>query len=178
MADLSTIARPYAKAIFELARDNGKLKEWSAQLAALSQAVAQPELARLIGHPALSRTELTSVLSSALAKDLDAQGQSLLRLLSDNGRLKSAGFVAEQFEALRAEAESRVDVQVTTAAAVAKPQQDALVASIRKRLAREVTIAWKVDASLVAGALIHAGDLVIDGSVRGELERLQVALAG
>jgi F-type H+-transporting ATPase subunit delta len=178
MADLSTTARPYAKAVFELAREGGKLKEWSAQLAALAQAVAQPELARLIGHPALSRSELTAIFSSALSKDLDAQGQSLLRLLSDNGRLKAAGSIAEQFEALRAEAEARVDVEVTTATTVGKPQQDALVSSIRKRLAREVVVEWKTDESLVAGALIRAGNLVIDGSVRGELERLQIALAG
>lgn len=177
MADLSTTARPYAKAVFELARDSGQLKEWSAQLAALAQAVTQPELARLIGHPALTRSELTSVFSGAMGKSLDAQGQSLLRLLSDNGRLKSVAFIAEQFEALRAEAESRIDVQVTTAVAVTKPQQDALVSSIRKRLARDVAIEWSTDESLVAGALIRAGDLVIDGSVRGELERLQVALA-
>lgn len=178
MADLSTTARPYAKAVFELAREGGKLKEWSAQLAALAQAVAQPQLSRLIGHPALSRSELNAVLGAALSKDLDAQGQSLLRLLGDNGRLKAAGSIAEQFEALRAEAEARVDVEVTTAAAVGKPQQDALASSIRKRLAREVVIEWKTDESLVAGALIRAGNLVIDGSVRGELERLQIALAG
>ena len=177
MADLSTTARPYAKAVFELARESGQFKQWSAQLATLAQAVTQPELARLIGHPALTRTELTNVFSGALGKNLDAQGQSLLRLLSDNNRLKSVGFIAEQFEALRAEAESRIDVQITTAVAVTQSQQDALVSSIRKRLARDVTIEWSMDASLVAGALIRAGDLVIDGSVRGELERLQMALA-
>jgi F-type H+-transporting ATPase subunit delta len=177
MADLSTTARPYAKAVFELARESGQLKQWSAQLAALTQAVAQPQLASLIGHPALTRSELTHVFSGALGKSLDAQGQALLRLLSDNGRLKTAGYIAEQFEALRAEAESRIDVQVTTAVPVNQPQQDALASSIRKRLARDVAVEWSTDESLVAGALIRAGDLVIDGSVRGELERLQIALA-
>lgn len=178
MADLSTTARPYAKAVFELAREAGKLKEWSAQLAAMAQAVNQPALARLIGNPALTRAELTSVFEGALDKSLDAQGRSLLRLLSENGRLKALPFVAEQYEILRAEAESRVDVEIATAVAVAKPQQDALVAAIRKRLARDVAVTWKTDEALVAGAQIRAGNLVIDGSVRGELERLRVAVAG
>lgn len=176
MADLSTLARPYAKAVFELARDSKSLKEWSAQLAAISEAVANPQLAQLIGHPALSRAELADVLGKALSKDLNAEGQSLIKLLTDNGRLKTAAAIAEQFEALRAEAEARVEVEVTTATKVEKAQQDALASAIRKRLDRDVAIAWNTDETLVAGAVIRAGDMVIDGSVRGELERLQTAL--
>jgi len=176
MADLSTLARPYAKAVFELARDGKSLKEWSAQLAAISAAVANPQLAQLIGHPALSRAELADVLGKALSKDLNAEGQSLIKLLTDNNRLSTAAAIAEQFEALRAEAEARVEVEVTTAAKVEKTQQDALASAIRKRLDRDVAIAWNTDESLVAGAVIRAGDMVIDGSVRGELERLQTAL--
>jgi F-type H+-transporting ATPase subunit delta len=176
MADFSTLARPYAKAVFELARESGQLKEWSAQLAAIAAAVADPQLARLIGHPALDRSQLADVLGQALSKALDQDGLSLLKLLAENGRLKSAAFVAEQFEAMRAEAESRVSVEVTSAAPVEQAQQDALAAAIKKRLSRDVDIEWKTDESLVAGAVIRAGDLVIDGSVRGELERLATAL--
>jgi len=175
MAHISTLARPYAKAVFELARDGKSLKEWSAQLAAIAEAVANPQIAQLIGHPALSRAELADVLGKVL-KNLDAEGQSLLKLLTENGRLGTAGAIAEQFEALRAEAEARVEVEVTTAAKVEKAQQDALSSAIRKRLDRDVVIAWNTDESLVAGAVIRAGDMVIDGSVRGELERLQTAL--
>ncbi len=176
MADLSTLARPYAKAVFELARESGQLKEWSAQLAAIATAVADPQLARLIGHPALDRSQLADVFGQALAKFLGNEGQSLLKLLAENGRLTSAGSVAEQFEAMRAEAESRVNVEVTSAAPVEPAQQEALAAAIKKRLSRDVAIEWKTDESLVAGAVIRAGDLVIDGSVRGELERLSTAL--
>lgn len=176
MADLSTLARPYAKAVFELAHDSGQLKEWSAQLTAIAEAVADPQLTRLIGHPALDRRELADLLGEVLKKSLNAEGQSLLKLLADNGRLKAAGAVAGQYEALRAEAESRVNVEITSAAPVAQGQQDALAAAIKKRLSREVDIEWKTDEALVAGAIIRAGDLVIDGSVRGELERLATAL--
>jgi F-type H+-transporting ATPase subunit delta len=176
MADLSTLARPYAKAVFELARDNRQLKEWSAQLMAMAEAVTDPQLRRLIGHPALDRSQLAEVFGKVLAKDLNNEGQALLKLLTENGRLKSAGFIAQQYEALRAEAESRVDVEVTSAAAVEPAQRDTLAAAIKKRLSRDVAIEWKTDEALVAGAVIRAGDLVIDGSVRGELERLSTAL--
>lgn len=175
MADLSTLARPYAKAVFALAREAGTLKEWSAQLAELAAAVADPQLSRLIGHPAVTKAELIGLFGKVV-KSLGKEGQSLLALLVENGRLKTAVSLASQFEALRAEAESRVDVEITSAVAVEKAQQDALVSAIRKRLDREVGIEWKTDAALVAGAVIRAGDLVIDGSVRGELERLRTTL--
>jgi F-type H+-transporting ATPase subunit delta len=107
---------------------------------------------------------------------LNAEGRALLKLLAENGRLRAAGPIAAQYEALRAEAESRVNVEVTSAAPVEPAQRDALAAAIKKRLKRDVAIEWKTDESLVAGAVIRAGDLVIDGSVRGELERLATAL--
>ena len=176
MADLSTLARPYAKAVFELARSGNTLKEWSEQLEAIAEAIANPQLSQLIGHPALSRAELADVLGKALAKSVNAEGLSLIKLLTENGRLNAAGAIAEQFEALRAEAEARVEVEITTATAAGQAQQDTLAAAIRKRLARDVVIAWNSDETLIAGAVIRAGDMVIDGSVRGELERLQTAL--
>lgn len=177
MAETSTIARPYAKAVFELARESGKLKEWSAQLAAIAAAVADPQLGALVGNPALSRAQLAALLGEALARDVGSEGQSLLRMLAENGRLKAAGSIAQQYEALRAEHEKRVEVEITSAAPVAQQQQTELTSAVRKRVARDVAVAWKTDEALIGGAIIRAGDLVIDGSVRGELERLQTALA-
>ena len=177
MADISTLARPYAKAVFELARDSGKLKEWSAQLAAIAAAIGNPQLGKLIGHPTLTKAQLAAILGEVLGKQIGSEAQSLLRLLTENGRLKCAPSIAEQYEALRAEAESRVEVEITSAVAVEAAQQSALAASIKKRLSRDVVVQWKTDEALIAGAVIRAGDLVIDGSVRGELERLQTVLA-
>ncbi|HEX4896354.1 MAG TPA: F0F1 ATP synthase subunit delta [Solimonas sp.] len=177
MADISTLARPYAKAVFELAREGGKYAAWSEALKALAQLVADPKLAALAGHPSLTRAELAGALDQALRGKLAPEALSFVRLLVENGRLKVAPAIAEQYEALRAEAESRVEVQITSAATVDKQQQDQLAAAVRKRLARDVAIAWNTDPALIAGAVIRAGDLVIDGSVRGELERLQTALS-
>lgn len=176
MADYSTQARPYAKAVFELARDGKAFGTWSEALAALSKLVATPELARLVGHPALTRTELAGVFMQALGGKLPAEAVALVRLLVENGRVQALPAIAEQFEQLRAAAEARVDVEITSAADVPQPQRQQLSAAIGKRLQRDVTISWKTDAALIAGALIRAGDLVIDGSVRGELDRLQTAL--
>jgi F-type H+-transporting ATPase subunit delta len=176
MADLSTLARPYAKAAFELARDAKRFKEWGEALDALAAAVKAPEIAGLIGHPALFKGDLADVLGQALAPVLGEEGKSLVKLLVENNRLKAAPFIAEQFETLRAEAEARIDVEITSAAAIPPAQQEKLADAVSKRLHRDVVVEWKTDESLVAGAVIRAGDLVIDGSVKGELEKLRTAL--
>lgn len=178
MAELSTLARPYAKGIFELARDEGRLGEWSTLLAGLAKAVRDPQVARAIGHPAVGRGQLAEVLVQAAGAAATPQAKNLLKLLAEYGRLKLAPEIAAQFEALKADAEKRVEVQISTAAAVDKAQQDALVAAVKKKLSRDVNVTWKTDPSLIAGAEIRAGDTVIDGSISGELARLRAALVG
>ena len=176
MADLSTLARPYAKAVFELARDAKAFGVWSEALAALAKLVSDPGIAGLIGHPALTRTDLAQTLTKALSGQLSAEALGLVRLLVDNSRVAALPAIAAQFEQLRAEAEARVDVEITTANEMSAAAQQQLSSAVGKRLQREVAISWKTDPELIAGALIRAGDLVIDGSVRGELDRLQTAL--
>lgn len=176
MAELQTLARPYAKAVFELAKETGSLKSWTDRLAAIAGAVESPSIAALIGHPKVTRQDLAAAFASALGETLGTEGKALVRLLADNGRLKLAPLIAEQFEALRAEAEARVDVEITSASVVPAAQQEQLAQAVGGRLNRQVAIDWKVDESLIAGAVIRAGDLVIDGSVSGELVRLKSAL--
>jgi F-type H+-transporting ATPase subunit delta len=178
MAELSTLARPYAKAVFELARDEGRLAEWSALLAGLAAAVRDRQVAAAIGHPAIGRGQLAEVLIQAMGGKATDHAKNLLRLLSEYGRLKLAPAIAEQFEALRAEHERRVDVQIVSAAPVDAAQQKALMDAVTKKLKREVKVEWKTDPSLIAGAQIRAGDTVIDGSISGELARLRQALVG
>lgn len=177
MADIPTLARPYAKAVFELARDSGKFKDWSATLSAIAQAVSSKEVAPWLGHPALTKADLAAVLTKAFGGSLGPQGLGLVRLLVENGRLTVAPAIAEQYEALRAAAEARADVEIITAAPVGPSQQQSLLQAVGKRLGREVSVDWKTDESLIAGAVIRAGDLVIDGSVKSELARLQTALS-
>lgn len=177
MADFSTTAHPYAKAVFELAREAGDYRAWSEALQAIAKLFADPQVAALAANPSLSRHELAAVLAGALAGKVPSEAVSLVRLLVENGRLPAIGAIAEQYEALRAEAEARVEVEITSAAPVEPAQQDKLAAAVKQRVARELTIHWKTDPALIGGAVIRAGDLVIDGSVSGELERLKTAVA-
>lgn len=177
MAELQTLARPYAKAVFELARESGTLASWSAKLSAIAAAVQAPQIAELIGHPRVTRAALSDALVQSLGAVLGKDGAAFVRLLAQNGRLRLAPLIAEQFEALRSEAEARVDVEITSAVEVPAEQRSELASALGKRLQRDVAIDWKTDESLIAGAVIRAGDLVIDGSIRGELARLRGALA-
>lgn len=176
MAEISTLARPYAKAVFELAQANQGYAAWSKQLAAIAEAVAVPEVAKAIHAPGVSKSEIAAVLIDMLKGRLDAQGQSLVKLLAENGRLEAVASLVGQYELLRAEAETRVLVEITTAAEVADAQKTALSLAVTKKLNRAVDINWAIDASLITGARIKAGDLVIDGSASGELERLKAVL--
>ncbi|MGH8528591.1 MAG: F0F1 ATP synthase subunit delta [Nevskiales bacterium] len=176
MAELSTLARPYAKAVFELAKAEKKLADWSALLQGLAVAVRDPKVAGAIGHPSIGRGQLADILIQALGAKASAEANNLLRLLSEYKRLKLVPAIAEQFEQLRAEHESRVDVEIVSATPVNTAQQQALVAAVKKKLQRDVQVEWKTDPNLLAGALIRAGDTVIDGTVSGELARLRQTL--
>ena len=178
MAGPSTLARPYAKAVFELARDEGNLADWSALLSGLAGAVRDKQVAAAIGHPAVGRGQLAEVLVQAMGKSATNEARNLLKLLSEYDRLKLAPHIAGQYEALRAEHERRVDVEIVSAVAVEPAQQKALVDAVKKKLNRDVNVEWKTDPTLIAGAQIRAGDTVIDGSISGELARLRQALVG
>jgi len=176
MAELSTLARPYAKAVFELAQASKNFAGWSAQLSAIADVLSVPAIAKAIRAPGVAKATLAQVVIDSLKGALDAQGQSLVKLLAQNNRLQATSSLAAQYELLRAEAESQVAVVITTAATVADAQKTALSAAISKKLNRAVDISWATDESLITGATIKAGDLVIDGSASGELERLKAAL--
>lgn len=180
--ELQTLARPYARAVFEVARDGKALAPWGEFLTTLGVVVHGPQVKALIGSPALSREQLADVLTGAFAgagQDKLTQWpqmRALLQLLVQNHRLWLAPAVAELFAALRAQAESRIAVQITSAVKVESQQAEQLSAAIGKRLARTVEIHWDTDAELLGCAVIRAGDLVIDGSLKGELERLSQTL--
>lgn len=176
MAELQTLARPYAKAVFDLARQDQSSVAWSKALGSLSELVTMPGIAGLIGHPALQRDELAGLMAEALGDAATPQVRSLLALLDENHRLRLLPAIGRQFEAMRAQAEQRMGVEIITAVDVDKAQADRLAEAIGKRLARAVEIQWNKDEDLLGGAMIRAGDLVIDGSLKGELQRLSQAL--
>ena len=173
MSQALTLARPYARAAFSVARDAGALPAWSAALGFAARVAAEPQAAALLGNPKLTRADVVALLSPDGAQDAF---RNLLGLLFDNRRLALLPEIAGLFDELRFEAERVVRAKVTSAAALADGELETIKVALRKRFGREVEVETAIDASLIGGALIDAGDVVIDGSIKGKLERLQSAL--
>src|SRR5699024_8904409 len=168
MAEVRTMARPYARAVFEIAREADAFAAWSEALASVAAIVSNPDVARVMGNPMIADTQLADSIIAIAGDALPAGGANFVRLLAANDRLVLAATIADQYEVMRAEAEKRVDVTVTSASAFSEQQQQALSASLEQRLAAKVTLAFEQDASLIGGAVIRAGDLVIDRSLRSQ----------
>ena len=176
MADRATIARPYARAAFAHAQATKDLTSWSKLLGAAAIAAQDPRVARLIGNPHVTGDELVEFLGGMSKHAAGEGGKNFLHALAENRRLHLLPLIAAQFERLRADVEGLVDVLVIAAREIAAPQQKRLEAALAKRLGRDVRMHTEIDESLIGGAIVQAGDLVIDGSLKGRLERLGTAL--
>ncbi|VAW92867.1 ATP synthase delta chain [hydrothermal vent metagenome] len=178
MAEISTIARPYAEAVFELAQAGGTLKAWSEMLQTLALITADPDMQALIGNTSVDKAKLAGLILDITGKATDEQGRNLVKLLAENRRLGALGEIAVQFETLKAEAEQTIEAEIVSASEVSKEQQQKIADKLKARLGRDVSLKCTIDESLMGGAVIKAGDMVIDGSVRTQLEKLSVELAG
>ena len=179
MTQALTLARPYARAAFGIARDeaaasSGSYAGWSQALGFAAQLAGDPRVAGLLGDPRLSDAAAIELLAPPQAPAAFAR---FLAMLADNRRLALLPEIAGLYEELRVEAERVVKATVTSAAELPSAELDAIKASLRKRFGREVEVSTAIDAGLIGGAVIDAGDVVIDGSLKGKLERLQAALA-
>lgn len=185
MADNNTIARPYARAAFDLANEKKDLGAWAEALNAAKDVLADGAAVRFLANPSLSdeqRLEFLSELfaaaggkASVLAGD-NAEGVNFLKLLLEYGRVSVLPEIAGHFEALKAQIENTVDVTITAAAELSGTQQKTIAVALKERLGRNVNLSTELDENLIGGAVIRAGDVVIDGSVRTRLERLSNAL--
>jgi len=177
MADHSTLARPYAKAAFEYASEHQALSEWQAALELLAQAAAHPDMQPLLANnPKVTPAMLADLFTDLGGKQLDAARGNFVRLLAVNRRLHLLPAIADGFAALRAQAEKRVTVELRTATEVPAALQAQIRAALEQRLQAAVELQPILDESVIGGALLRAGDLVIDNSVRGKLERLAANL--
>lgn len=174
MTQALTLARPYARAAFAVARDEGGLAAWSQALAFSAQVAGDPRAAALLLNPALGQEQAVALLAP------EAAGESFVRflgVLAQAQRLALLPEIAGLYDQLRAEAERVVKATVTSAGELPQAELDKIVAALKQRFGREVEVATAVDASLIGGAVIDAGDVVIDGSLKGKLARLQNSLA-
>jgi len=176
MADRLTIARPYARAAFEEARENGGLAPWSDALQAAAIVVKDPRVASLLDNPRVTPAELAQLVDEIAAGSLGEQGANFVRTLADNHRLGYLPEIAQLFDSLKDEAEGVADVTVSSAAQLDEAQRNKLSAALEQRLRRKVRLHFEIDPALIGGAVLRAGDLVIDGSLRTRLERIAYEL--
>lgn len=176
MADKNTIARPYARAAFEQARQARRLEPWSEALGVAAAVVADPRVAALLGNPRVTPDELAQLVSSIAGVKLGTEGGNFVRTLAANRRLGVLPQIAARFDELKDAAEGVADVTVTSAAPLDAGQRKALSTALEKRLKRTVRLHCATDPDLIGGAVVKSGDLVIDGSLRTRLERIAYEL--
>ncbi|MDB3855872.1 F0F1 ATP synthase subunit delta [Halieaceae bacterium] len=176
MAELSTLARPYARAVFEHALAAGALAQWSEQLATVAAVSQQEKMVQLLSSPSLTSDQLAQIVIDVCADQLDEQGGNFIKVVAANKRLSLLPEIFSLFALLKANQEKSVDVEVVSAYELAEATQQKLSDALAAKLERTVKLDSVVDSSLLGGVLIRAGDLVIDGSVRGRLEKLAEAM--
>jgi len=178
MAERATIARPYAKAAFAVARDQGTVGRWSRWLATAREVVLSEEYRKLERSPGVSTGQLEGLVAGICAADLDEHGTAFLRLLGENGRIDFLPEIAARFAELEAEDSNVAEVEIVSATELDAGQRERLAAALKARLKREIRLTCSVDPALIGGAVVRSGDMLIDGSLRGKLERLETELTG
>jgi len=171
MSEFVTVARPYAKAAFDFAVEHQSVESWQHMLAFAAEVAENEQMTELLSG-ALAPETLSESFIAICGEQLDANGQNLIKVMAENGRLKVLPDVLKQFVQLRAAQEATVEVEVTSASTLSDAQLSKISAAMEKRLSRKVKLNCKIDKSVMAGVVIRAGDTVIDGSVRGRLDRL------
>ncbi len=176
MAELSTLARPYAKAAFEYARGKSMLAAWSEQLTTAATVAADAGMEAVLNNPSLTDEQQAQTMNDVCGDTLGAEMKNFVSILASNKRLALLPEISSQFELFKANQEKSVDVEVISAFDLADTTTGKLADVLGKKLEREVKVSTSTDKDLLGGVLIRAGDLVIDGSVRGRLNKLAEAL--
>lgn len=172
MAELTTLARPYAKAAFEVALAGNALEKWSKMLTVSAAVTRDETVGSLLKSPALSSDQVTNSFLQVCGEDLDAKGRNFISLLAENKRLVLLPQISQLFEVLKANQEKSVDVEITTAFEISSDISTKLAQALKTRLQREIKMVTHVNQDLIGGVVIRAGDTVIDSSVRGKLSKL------
>ncbi len=176
MSELATMARPYASAVFKRAAETSQTAKWSEQLAFMSAVVDDTTMSALVKNPKVKKEKLSELLLDISQGHVDSEGSNFLKLLLQNNRLGLLPYIASQFEELKAENEGYIEVDVFTAFAFTKEAQNKFAASLEKTFSKKVHMNVALDKSLIGGVLVRAGDRVIDGSIKGQLQNLQKSL--
>ncbi len=176
MADFTTAARPYARAVYQQATASSSVENWSEALALISAVATDASMSQLLDDPQLGKQAKGEAMLKVIADKLSNQQQNLVKLMAQNNRLKALPEVLQQFEVFRAEAEGKIDAEVISAYPLTAEQEDEITRTLKAKLGREISITTSTDESLIGGVVIKAGDTIIDGSMKSQLESLGLAL--
>jgi F-type H+-transporting ATPase subunit delta len=176
MSELATLARPYASAVFKRAKEKATAATWSEQLAFMTAVVGSKEVSGLVNNPKIKKDKLSKLLLDISEGHIDNEGVNFLKLLLHNNRLALVPIIATLFEELKAQDEGYIEVDVFTPFAFTKEAEKKFAASLEKALSKKVHMNVALDKSLIGGVLVRAGDRVIDGSIRGQLQNLRKTL--
>ena len=176
MAEIATIARPYAEAVFRLARESGAFDAWSDQLSLARLVAADSEMQRLASDPEFSGAQLSALFLSICGNKLDADAANFITLLIDNGRLSALPEIVEQYEALKAKQGGVLEAKVASAFALSEEQVAALTARLEAKFHSKLNLTVEIDAELIGGIIVTVGDEVYDASVQGKLQNMAYAL--
>ena len=176
MAELATLARPYANAVFDIAKGAGALDGWSRMLGCLGAVAADAGVRQLLESPEMPDEQKAFRLADICGDELDDRARKMIQVLARNKRLGLIGEIRDQFEELKAQNEKVLEVEVVSARPLSAEQEESIRGALANRYQREVTMSSRVDEQLLGGAVIRAGDTVIDGSVRGKLDKLAETL--
>jgi len=176
MAENTTIARPYAEAIFGLADAAGTLGKWSQTLARVAEIASHPDMLEAMGNPRITAEQLYGLFAALSGDALFAESQNLIRVLIENRRLSLLPEIRDLFEDLKNQREGVVDAHIHSAFALEGEPLAALVADLQKRFGRKIQPMVRIDPELIGGVCVQVGDEVIDGSVRGKLTAMVAAL--
>jgi F-type H+-transporting ATPase subunit delta len=170
--DATTVARPYAEAIFARAEEAAQLEAWADMLAFLEMLVQDGTMSRIIADPQFDRHQMAELIISIAEDRLTEEGGNLVRLLAENGRVPVLPEIRALYQQLMEESLRVITVQVHSAYQLDAAQEQEIAAALKEKLGREVTIVSKQEPDLIGGIHIRAGDMVIDGSIKGRLQQL------
>ncbi|SDW79510.1 F0F1 ATP synthase subunit delta [Marinobacter mobilis] len=176
MAELRTLARPYAKAAFQAAQDQQQLAEWSEALTVAGQITANEVIRQLLANPGMDEQKKADLILETAEVKVSDGVRNFFTILAENRRLALLPEIAALFNTYRADLERTVDIDVTTAFELSDEQQQKLAQALSTKLERQVSLAASMDKSLIGGVIVRTGDLVIDASVRGKLKKLAETL--
>lgn len=177
MSELTTAARPYARAVFEAAEKSDGLAKWSDALAFMGGVASNEEVKLLLANPTMAKEAGADAFLKLCDEKLDEKAQNLVIILAENNRLSLLPEISVIYESLKDAAEGSIEALVKSARALTKAEEGSISKALKKRLGRDVKLNVSVDKSLLGGAIIRAGDLVIDGSLEGRLKKMTSIMA-